>query len=129
MKKFSLLGLLCLLSVTILPLDAWAQFGGSAGNVGSGLLSDVQQLISGRLGTVIGLGISLFGLWMWLAQQSSWGLLIVVAGAALTAFPGLYGSLAGSFRSAFSSTGAGGSVSSGGGVGGLIPGWGQGGGR
>lgn len=101
----------CLL---LLPDFAHAQgFGGGGSAVGSSLLTDIQSLISGRLGTVIGLAISLFGLWMWLGQQSSWGLLIVIAGAALTAFPGLYGSLSGAFRSAFSSTGAGGSVGTG----------------
>ena len=96
----------------VLPDVAHAQ-----SNVGNSLLTDIQGLISGRLGTVIGLGISLFGLWMWLAQQSSWGLLIVIAGAALTAFPGLYGSLAGAFKSAFTTTGAGSSVGSGSGGG------------
>lgn len=122
MKKFSVLCSVLLVCLLALPLDAWAQFGGSAGSVGNSLLNDVQGLISGRLGTVIGLGISLFGLWMWLAQQSSWGLLIVIGGAALTAFPGLYGSLAGAFKDAFSSTGARGSATSGGGGG--LPGFG-----
>ena len=79
----------------------------AANNTGSGLLSDIEGLIAGKLGTVLGLGVSLFGLWVWLAQQSSWGLLILIAGAALTAFPGLYGSLASAFENAFESTGAG----------------------
>ena len=71
---------------------------------GEDLLTDVQGLIGGKLGTVIGLGVSLFGLWVWLAQQSSWGLLILIAGAALTAFPGLYGSLADAIKTGFSNT-------------------------
>lgn len=122
MRSYFLIFALLVAVSLVLPDVAHAQFGGSGGtNVGSSLLTDIQGLIAGRLGTVIGLGISLFGLWMWLAQQSSWGLLIVIAGAALTAFPGLYGSLAGAFRSAFSGTGAGSSVGSGGGgIGGIL---------
>lgn len=77
---------------------------------GGGLLADVQALLQGSLGTVVGLGISLFGLWVWLAQQSSWGILILIAGAAITAFPGLYAGLTESFKSAFSSSGANGSL-------------------
>jgi len=73
---------------------------------GTSLLTDVQNLLTGSLGTVVGLGISLFGLWVWLAQQSSWGILILIAGAAITAFPGLYKGMTDGFKSAFSSSGA-----------------------
>ena len=95
--------LVAVFAIALMPEAALAQ----GSNVGNSLLNDIQGLIGGRLGTVVGLGISLFGLWVWLAQQSSWGLLIVIAGAALTAFPGLYGSLTDAFKSAFSSSGAG----------------------
>lgn len=77
---------------------------------GQSLLTDVQNLLTGHLGTVIGLGISLFGLWVWLAQQSSWGLLIVIAGAAITAFPGLYKGMTQGFKSAFGTVGTGNSA-------------------
>lgn len=79
-------------------------------SAGQGLLTDVQNLLTGHLGTVVGLGISLFGLWVWLAQQSSWGLLIVIAGAAITAFPGLYKGMTQGFKSAFGTVGTGNSA-------------------
>ncbi len=75
---------------------------------GESLLTDVQNLLTGSLGTVVGLGISLFGLWVWLAQQSSWGILILIAGAAITAFPGLYKGMTDGFKSAFGTVGTGG---------------------
>lgn len=73
---------------------------------GQSLLADVTGLLTGSMGTVVGLGISLFGLWVWLAQQSSWGLLIVIAGAAITAFPGLYKGMTDGFKAAFAGSGA-----------------------
>lgn len=73
---------------------------------GDKLLSDVTKLLQGSLGTVVGLGVSLFGLWIWLAQQSSWGILILIAGAAVTAFPGIYSGLTTGFKNAFSASGA-----------------------
>lgn len=76
----------------------------SSGGVGDTLLTDITDLFTGNLGTIIGLGISLFGLWMWLVQQSSWGLIILIAGAALTAFPGIYGSISKGFQNAFDET-------------------------
>lgn len=101
-------------------VDAFAQVASGGAAVGGSLLADIQSLISGRVGMVIGLAISLFGLWMWLVQQSAFGVVIVIAGAALTAFPGLYGSLTSAFRSAFGGTGAGPSATSGGS--GVVPG-------
>lgn len=74
---------------------------------GQSLLTDIQNILTGQLGTVVGLGISLFGLWVWLAQQSSWGLLIVIAGAAITAFPGLYKGMTDGFKAAFGTVGTG----------------------
>lgn len=77
-----------------------------ANGAGQSLLADITGLLTGSMGTVVGLGISLFGLWVWLAQQSSWGLLIVIAGAAITAFPGLYKGMTDGFKAAFAGSGA-----------------------
>ena len=98
-KSWPMMAVLALFAVVLLlaPEHAFA----ADSNVGSSLLTDIQGILRGNLGVVVGLAISLFGLWMWLAQQSSWGLLIVIAGAALTAFPGIYGNLSQGFRSAF----------------------------
>jgi len=98
MKHYIFLSILAL-SFLIAPDIAFAEAGGS-------LLTDVQNLLTGSVGTVVGLGVSLFGLWVWLAQQSSWGILILIAGAAVTAFPGLYKGLAEGFENAFATSGA-----------------------
>ena len=102
MRKFVMFGL-ALLAFAVLAAvpDVMAQ---QSSNVGSTFLDDVTGIISGNLGTLLGLGISLFGLWMWLVQQSSWGLIILIAGAALTAFPGIYGSISSGFQDAFQAT-------------------------
>jgi hypothetical protein len=91
--------------ITLVPDMAHAA-GTSGSNAGQGVLDSITGLLTGSMGTVVGLGISLFGLWIWLAQQSSWGLLVLIAGAAITAFPGLYKSMTDSFKSAFSAAGA-----------------------
>ena len=72
-----------------------------AESVGQNLFGDIQKLIQGNLGVLAGLLISLFGLWMWLVQQSSWGLIVVIAGAALTAFPGIYSGISKGISGAF----------------------------
>lgn len=101
MKHYIFLSIIAL-SLFIIPEVAFAQ----NTTAGGSLLTDVQNLLTGSLGTVVGLGISLFGLWVWLAQQSSWGILILIAGAAITAFPGLYKGLTDGFKSAFGTVGA-----------------------
>lgn len=71
-------------------------------SAGAGLQTDVSAMLEGHIGTALGLGVSLFGMWLWLAQQSAWGLGVVISGAAVTAFPSLYAGLADGFRAAFS---------------------------
>lgn len=70
--------------------------------VGSTALSDVAKLVTGNIGTLIGLGIALLGLYTWLVQQSSWGIVMIIGGVAVTAFPGLFANLQAGFSSAFS---------------------------
>ena len=106
-KSIHLFAMFSLLAVVALVLPDMAF---ASTNAGSGLFSDIQSAITGNLGTVIGLGISLFGLWMWLMQQNSWGLAVLIFGAAITAFPGLYSGMATGFRNAFSESGAGGTL-------------------
>ena len=104
LKIFSIMGL-AVFAVAMLPEVASAQaLAGGATDVGNTLYQNVQDLIRGNLGVVIGLVLSLFGLWMWLVQQATWGLLIVIGGAALTAFPGIYGSISSGITNAFSGT-------------------------
>ena len=99
MTIYSIMGLVAV-SAALVPEAAFAASDGTG--VGEDLFGDVQDLIRGNLGVVVGLGLSLFGLWMWLVQQATWGLLIVVGGAALTAFPGFYGAISSNIKTAFS---------------------------
>lgn len=62
----------------------------NAVDAGEDLLTNALGLISGSMGTLIGLGIALFGLYMWLIQQSSWGIMVMIGGVAVTAFPGIF---------------------------------------
>lgn len=71
----------------MLPEAALAQ---SADQAGEDLMQNVLNMMTGSLGTLIGLGIALFGLYMWLIQQSSWGIMVMIGGVALTAFPGIF---------------------------------------
>ena len=95
LKIYSIMGLVAVAGA-MLPEAAFADT-----TTGNTLFTDVQNLIRGNLGVVIGLALSLFGLWMWLVQQATWGLIIVIGGAALTAFPGIFGSLSQGIQSAF----------------------------
>lgn len=54
------------------------------------LLNQTANLISGHIGTLIGFLMSLVGFWIWLGQQNSFGLVMVLLGAAIPSIPGLY---------------------------------------
>lgn len=104
MKMFSIMGLVAIAAATLPEVASAGAAAGGATDVGSNLFQNVQDLIRGNLGVVIGLLLSLFGLWMWLVQQATWGLIIVIAGAALTAFPGIYGGISQGISQAFGDT-------------------------
>ena len=89
MKKFLTFMSFAVLAVvlTMAPEAAMAQ---DATAAGGDLLASVLGMVSGSLGTLIGLGIALFGLYMWLIQQSSWGIMVMIGGVAVTAFPGIF---------------------------------------
>lgn len=78
--------------LTMAPESAMAAGVGDTTSQGAGaeLLDSTLGLITGSLGTLIGLGIALFGLYMWLIQQSSWGIMVMIGGVAITAFPGIF---------------------------------------
>ncbi len=73
---------------------------------GDDAMGDIGNLITGNIGTLIGLGIALLGLYTWLVQQSSWGVIMIIGGVAVTAFPGLFNSMQGGFAALFDDTGA-----------------------
>lgn len=100
MRLFTFMGIgLFVLSVMAVPGLAHAD--ANAAGVANTLNQDISGLITGNLGAVIGLGVSLFGLWLWLMQQNQWGLAILIFGAAITAFPGVFNSIQGGFVNAF----------------------------
>ena len=71
---------------------------------GESLFKDLTGNLSGTVGTTAGLVISLFGLYMWIWNQVSWGVMVAVGGALLTAFPGIYENLASGTQGAFKAT-------------------------
>jgi hypothetical protein len=89
MKKFLTMMTFGLLAVVLIMTPELA-IAADSDNAGEELLDSVFGLITGSLGTLIGLGIALFGLYMWLIQQSSWGIMVMIGGVAVTAFPGIF---------------------------------------
>ena len=77
---------------------------GTTSTAGEGLLADVFGVFQGSVGALVGLGISLLGLWMWLMQQNSWGIVLLIAGALLTVFPDIFASFTKSAQGAFSAS-------------------------
>lgn len=73
-------------------------------NAGEDMLADFTGTMKGTMGTTIGLVVSLVGLYMWVWNQVSWGIFVAIAGALLTAFPGIYQSIASGAATSFNST-------------------------
>jgi hypothetical protein len=94
----------------VVGADAFAAVpaGGGAGSAGtgagSGFLTDLTNALNGSMGTTAGLLVSLVGLYMWIWNQVSWGLIVAIAGALITAFPGIYGNIGKFGKAAFESS-------------------------
>jgi len=113
MKKFlTIFGLLAVAATMVagdaLAITAGAVQGGD--KVGGDMLEAIIQQMSGNLGTAFGLGIAVFGLYMWIVQQATWGIVMIIGGVAFTAFPGLFGGMRESFQAAAGGIGASGSI-------------------
>ena len=78
--------------------------GSSGSEAGSGFLTDFKAALTGSMGTTAGLLVSLVGLYMWIWNQVSWGLIVAIGGALLTAFPGIYDNIGSFGKSAFQSS-------------------------
>ena len=91
---------------TVIGADAFAVNAPTEGTstAGQSLLDDLTNNLSGTLGTTVGLGVSLIGLYMWIWNQISWGIFVAIGGALLTAFPGIFNSLREGSEAAFGST-------------------------
>lgn len=98
-----MLGILAV-ALVLTPDVSWAQ---GAPDVGKSFGDDVLALVRGNWGTLIGLGIALLGLYTWLVKQDTFvGILMMIAGIAITAFPGIFGSMQDAFQTAFNASGA-----------------------
>lgn len=86
MKKLSILAVIALVAVafTMMPDSAFAS------TAGSQLKEDLVDMLKGNIGTLAGLGISLLGLYTWIVKQETWGIMIVLGGALITAFPSAF---------------------------------------
>ena len=83
---------------------AFAQTAGNGYEAGDSLYTDFTGNLGGTVGTTVGLGISLIGLYMWIWNQVSWGIAIAIGGALITAFPGIFDNLADGAKDAFKET-------------------------
>ena len=104
MTKFFSIALVAVFAaaVVLLPKAAFAD----AAAVGDILAGDLNRIVRGNLGVIIGLLVALFGLYTWLIEQSSWGIVLIIGGVAITAFPGFFVSMQDSFQELFVGSGA-----------------------
>ena len=84
--------------LTLMPDLAFADVQGTAGST---LKNDLIGMLKGQLGTLVGLGISLLGLYMWIVKQETWGIMVVLGGALITAFPSAFDSISSGVAGAF----------------------------
>lgn len=94
-KQFSIFALVAGFA-TLAGADAFATT-----EAGSGFLTDFKTALTGSMGTTGGLVVSLVGLYMWIWNQVSWGLIVAIGGALLTAFPGIYDNIGAFGKEAF----------------------------
>ncbi len=86
---FTIGGLVAVTAIaTFIPADVLAQ----QDTVNSqGLIDAVSGLIESNYGLFIGLLVAALGLWRWLMSQDSWGVMLIIGGIVITAFPGIFG--------------------------------------
>lgn len=72
----------------LLPADALAE--NTAANSGGSLVNAAAGLMESNYGLFVGLIIAALGLWRWLMSQDSWGVMLIIGGIAITAFPGIF---------------------------------------
>lgn len=105
MKLKLLLAILAVAAIAA-PDLAFAQTPPTSDTAGSGagssLKQDIVGIFQGDLGFLVGLAISVFGLYTWLIKQASWGIILLIAGGLVTVFPDLFDNIAAGSKSAFS---------------------------
>lgn len=71
----------------LLPADALAN---DAADSGGSLLNAAAGLMESNYGLFVGLIIAALGLWRWLMSQDTWGVMLIIGGIVITAFPGIF---------------------------------------
>ena len=78
-------------AVAMLTLVAHPAFASEASSAGTSFLTTLQDLITGKLGLFIGLGITILGLWTWIIKQETGaGIVMIIGGVLITVAPGLF---------------------------------------
>lgn len=77
---------LTFLALCLLPVCGFAQ---AAGQAEADIL---QGLISGNVGLLMGLIIGAIGAWTFFIKGQAWGIIMLLGGVILTAFPSLFNS-------------------------------------
>jgi|GEM_PF-2518859 len=95
---------------TFIPVDVLAQDGRDNAN-SQGLIDAVSGLIESNYGLFIGLLVAALGLWRWLMSQDSWGVMLIIGGIVITAFPGIFGGFYNGTRGFLQAAGAEGNAS------------------
>lgn len=106
------------LMAVVLANPAFAQ----ADSAGETALSTLIDVITGSIGTLLGLGITILGLWTWIiGQKTGAGIIMIIGGVALTMAPSIFtgaqemvGGVVEQFSGGDSSMGTGAAGSSGG---------------
>lgn len=107
MRNYKLLSVMAVagLVAAISPDLAFATTGASG--AGQDFGKDLVALMSGNWGTLAGLLVAILGLYTWLVKQETWwGIMMLVFGIAVTAFPGLFANMQDGFKSAIQGSSA-----------------------
>jgi hypothetical protein len=88
-QRTLLFGMAAMALMTVVMVEpALAQTASSAGATAK---STLENAVTGNLGLILGLGITIAGLWTWIiGQKTAAGLTMVLGGVLLTLAPGLF---------------------------------------
>ena len=92
------------LALALVALPDLAEAADTTTTAGSSLKTDIVNVFKGDIGFLVGLGVSVFGLYMWLIKQASWGLVMLIAGGLITVFPNLFKGIQEGAQGAFTGT-------------------------
>lgn len=92
MNKSILFGLASAALMLVVADPAFASTaGGEASRAGGDAAQTLVSVITGNIGLMIGLGVTILGLWTWIiGQKTGAGLTMVVGGVLITMAPGLF---------------------------------------